>query len=112
MPIAQTPLYVRLAENQARRLEAAVTVSGKTKRQLIEDAVSDRFTDEGLIVGRGASHEEDPEVLTSAEAAAFLRLAETGLVEAAARDEVPGRLIAGEWRFSRVGLLDWLRAIG
>lgn len=45
------------------RLERAVSVSGKSKRQLVKDAVC---------------------------------------------GEVPGRQIAGEWRFSRDALLNWL----
>jgi hypothetical protein len=42
-----------------------VTVSGKSKRQLVEDAVREQA-------------------------------------------DLPGRLIAGEWRFAHAALLDWL----
>jgi hypothetical protein len=42
-----------------------VTVSGKSKHQLVEDAVREQ-------------------------------------------GDVPGRLIAGEWRFARAALVDWL----
>lgn len=48
------------------------------------------------------------EILTLAEAAAFLRVSEDGLKADAASGRVPGRLVAGEWRFSRVALLGWL----
>lgn len=51
----------------------------------------------------------DSEVLTDAEAAAFLRLPLTTLRELVARGEVPGRRAGKEWRFSRTALRDWLR---
>lgn len=49
------------------------------------------------------------EVLTLAEAAAYLRLGEEETRQAAERQELPGRLIAGQWRFHRQALADWLR---
>jgi hypothetical protein len=48
------------------------------------------------------------DVLTLAEAAAFLRVPEAGLRQDAEAGEVPGRRIAGEWRFGRAALLTWL----
>jgi excisionase family DNA binding protein len=45
-----------------------------------------------------------------AEAAEFLRVAEDQVAELAARQEIPGRQIAGEWRFLRTALADWLAA--
>lgn len=103
-----TPLYVRLAADQARRLDDAVSASGKTKRQLVEDAVREHLTDDGLVVGRIALREDPPEILTAGEAAALLRIDERELLAAAGRSELPGRSIGGEWRFSRVALLSWL----
>lgn len=50
------------------------------------------------------------EVLTVAEAAAFLRVAESQVAELAARQEIPGRQIAGEWRFLKTALANWLAA--
>jgi excisionase family DNA binding protein len=104
-----TPLYVRLAAEQARRLDQAAASSGKSKRQLIEDAVRVHLTDDGLVVGHAQLHEDAPAVLTAAEAAALLRVDERQLAEAAARGDVPGRRIGAEWRFSREALLAWLR---
>lgn len=49
-----------------------------------------------------------PEVLTLAEAAAFLRVSEAGLNADADAGRVPGRLVAGEWRFVKATLLAWL----
>ena len=48
------------------------------------------------------------EVLTLAEAAAFLRVSDDGLRHDAQSGSVPCRVVAGEWRFSRSGLLAWL----
>src|SRR5579871_3459458 len=48
------------------------------------------------------------EVLTLSEAATLLRVSSDGLKADAEAGRVPGRVVAGEWRFSRVGLLDWL----
>jgi hypothetical protein len=104
-----TPLYVRLGADQTRRLASAVAASGKSKRQLVDDAVREHLTDEGLVVGRIALREDAPEVLTAGEAAALLRIDEGPLIDAAAHGEVPGRLIGGEWRFARGALLAWLR---
>jgi hypothetical protein len=48
------------------------------------------------------------EVLTLEEAATFLRVSEVGLKSDAIGGLVPGRMVAGEWRFSKCGLLMWL----
>lgn len=50
------------------------------------------------------------EVLTLTEAAAYLRVGENQLAELTARQEVPGRQIAGEWRFLKAALATWLAA--
>ena len=107
-----TPLYVRLAADPARRLEEAVAASGKSKRQIVEDAVREHLTDDGdrLVVGRVTLREAAPEVLTPDEAAALLRVAEADLATAAEAGEIPGRRIGDEWRFSRDALIAWLGA--
>lgn len=48
------------------------------------------------------------EVMTIDEAAALLRVPATELERLVTRGEVPGRLVAGEWRFSRDALLAWI----
>ena len=50
-----------------------------------------------------------PEVLTLAEAAAYLRVAEAELGRIAGSQGLPGRRIGSEWRFSRAAIQDWLR---
>jgi hypothetical protein len=48
------------------------------------------------------------EVLTLAEAAAYLRLPEQAVIGAATTQGLPGRLIGGEWRFARSAIQQWL----
>ena len=56
-----------------------------------------------------ASTEIVPNVLTIEEVAEFLRLPEDDVRQYAARLQIPGRQIGGQWRFSRRALEDWLR---
>jgi excisionase family DNA binding protein len=51
-------------------------------------------------------------ILTLAEAAAYLRVPERDLAELADRNGLPARKIAGEWRFLRRALDDWMRFTG
>jgi excisionase family DNA binding protein len=48
------------------------------------------------------------EVLTLAEAAAYLRLPEADVVSAVHMQGLPGRMVGGEWRFSKAGIQQWL----
>jgi excisionase family DNA binding protein len=50
-----------------------------------------------------------PEVLTLAEAAAYLRVPEADVVRMVGPRGLPGRLVGSEWRFSRMALEQWLR---
>lgn len=49
------------------------------------------------------------EVLTLAEAAAFLRVPEDKILAFVAKEGIPGQQIEGEWRFLRRALAEWLR---
>ncbi|MEM1140811.1 MAG: helix-turn-helix domain-containing protein, partial [Pseudomonadota bacterium] len=51
------------------------------------------------------------DVLTTQEAAAFLKIPATNLVEAAAAGLIPARNVLGEWRFLRPALVAWLSGI-
>jgi excisionase family DNA binding protein len=67
--------------------------------------------EEGVTVGRHAFTPAPPaEVLTAAEAAELLQVAEADLLAIAERGGLPGRRIGDAWRFSRAALLDWLAA--
>lgn len=49
------------------------------------------------------------EVLTLAEAAAYLRVGEDAVLEAVRRQHLPGRKVRDEWRFLKSALQEWLR---
>lgn len=100
-----SPLFVRLAHDDARQLERAVAASGKTKRQLVTEAVREHLTDDGLVVGHAALHERADEVMTAAQTAALLKLDEPAVVAAATSGDLPGRQIGGHWRFSRSSIV-------
>lgn len=103
-----SPLFVRLPQDDARQLERAVVASGKTKRQLVSEAVREHLTDDGLVVGHAALRERGDEVMTAVETAALLKLDEPDVLTAAASGELPGRRIGDHWRFSRGAILAWL----
>jgi excisionase family DNA binding protein len=63
------------------------------------DAMSDSRTQSG----------SEEEVLTLAEAAAYLRVSEEELKDLLDRREIPGQRIGGSWRFLKRALADWLR---
>jgi excisionase family DNA binding protein len=48
------------------------------------------------------------EVLTLAEAAAYLRLPEKDVIAATSTQGLPGRLVGGEWRFLKSAIQQWL----
>jgi len=103
------PLFVRLAAPEADRLSEVAAATGKSKRRLVSEAVRRHLDeDSGLVVGRVSLREADVEVMTLGEAAQLLRVDEQSLRQSAERGELPSRLIAGEWRFSRDALLAWL----
>jgi excisionase family DNA binding protein len=102
------PLYVRLPSTDADRLTAAATSTGKSKRQLVGEAVRDHLGDGGMAVGRITLPEGGGEVLTLAEAAEFLRLDQAQVEKSAKQGELPARRIGGDWRFSRAAILSWL----
>jgi excisionase family DNA binding protein len=102
-------LFVRLAADELQRLDRAVAASGKSKRRLVGEAVREHLTDDGLVVGRVQLREEPPEILTPGELADWLRLDEGAVLAAAAAGDLPGRVIGGQWRFSRAAIAAWLQ---
>jgi hypothetical protein len=51
------------------------------------------------------------EVLTLAEAAAYLRLREAEVVDSVHSQGLPGRCVAGEWRFLKAAIQQWLASV-
>lgn len=50
-----------------------------------------------------------PEVLTLAEAAAYLRVSEAEIVDLTRRQGLPGRKVGDQWRFLKAAIQEWLR---
>jgi excisionase family DNA binding protein len=61
-----------------------------------------------LTVGYHSFRPRDPEVLTPDEAAELLQVDPDVVLDLAREGELPGRELAGEWRFARAALLAWL----
>lgn len=60
--------------------------------------------------GKPAAPLSPLDVLTLAEAAAYLRLPEDAVREEAEAGRLVGRHVRGEWRFSREAVIAWLNA--
>jgi PTS system nitrogen regulatory IIA component len=62
-----------------------------------------------MAVGHAAFRPHNPpEVLNTAELASWLEVDEDAVTELAEQGDLPGRKLAGEWRFAREAVLDWL----
>src|SRR4051812_6333810 len=98
------PLYVRLPDEAAEKLDRAAFELKTPKQNLVAQLVSNH-----LIVGKAEFFpNEDVTVLTLDEAAELLRIDAEQLAKLAAAGDVPGRKLGDDWRFARTGLLDWL----
>jgi hypothetical protein len=117
----RTPLYVRLPIAEAEKLDRAAFELKASKQDLVAGLVARygdvdtlrRVTvetvDGGMAIGHAAFRPfAPPEVLTLAALAQWLQVDETALTELAEAGELPGRRLAGEWRFAREAVLDWL----
>ncbi len=99
------PLFVRLPAPAAEQLERIASNSGASKREVVTRLI---LGDE-LAVGQHQFHPaQEPAVLTPAQAAELLQVEEELVLQLAEAGELPGRCLAGQWRFSRPALLDWL----
>jgi excisionase family DNA binding protein len=130
----RTPLYVRLPNSAAAKLDRAAFELRTSKQDLVSGLVSryvDPDTPSGLRalerIGGGTRrvlveaaddtltvghHSFVPsrvsEVLTAAEAAELLRTDEETVERMATAGELPGRKLRDEWRFTRAAVLRWL----
>ena len=108
----RTPLYVRLPSEEAERLDRAAFEMKTSKQDLVTDMIR-RFTvettDDGMAVGHAAFRPfSPPDVLTVTELASWLQVDEQSVTALAEQGDLPGRKLAGEWRFAREAILDWL----
>jgi excisionase family DNA binding protein len=132
---AEGALFVRLPNAAVEKLHRAAEALGMRKKDLVAGLVS-RYVDPDSPGGLGAlgtlSTREvalgvvepaatrgaysfqpydpppPPEVMTAAQAAAFLQIDERAVIELAAAGKLPGRRLGGEWRFSRAAIVAWL----
>jgi excisionase family DNA binding protein len=99
------PLFVRLPAPAAEQLERITSSSGASKREVVTRLI---LGDE-MTVGQHQFHPaQEPSVLTPTQAAELLQVEEDLVVQLAEAGELPGRCLAGQWRFSPPALLDWL----
>lgn len=120
----QTPLYVRLPTDQARRLDRAADALGAAKKDLVAALIAEHVDPDSaaglerlrelpaprvLPVGHLEFRPlEATEVLTAAQAAELLQVQEAEVLALAAAGELPGRRIGEQWRFSRGAVVAWL----
>ncbi|HVR64530.1 MAG TPA: helix-turn-helix domain-containing protein [Polyangia bacterium] len=126
----QGALFVRLPAAAVDKLDRAAEALGMRKKDLVAGLVSkyvDPDSESGrsalgslsthkLAGGHGAALQgsysfqpfEAAEVLNAAQAGQFLQIDEATVIELAEAGELPGRKLAGAWRFSRSALVAWL----
>ena len=126
-------LFVRLPAEHARRLHQAANALSTPKKDIVAGLV-DRYVrpddangletlramtrprrieidlgEAQMTVGQHSFRPNPPaEVLDARQASELLAVDEQAVVELAEGGELPGRKIAGEWRFSRRAVLEWL----
>lgn len=106
---ATRPVFVRLPEAQALRLERACAKQGMTKQAYVSAALTSRL--DGTTGHRRPSDVvAADDVLTLDELAALLRLDAQVVRRRVEAGDLPGRRFDDEWRFSRHGVLAWLAA--
>ncbi len=108
---------MRLPETQAQTLDEAAHRLRRSKQDLVASLitldnlrrVTVETTDDTLTVGHAEFRPHTPpDVLTVDELAAWLKTDVEAIAELAEAGELPGRKLAGEWRFAREAVLDWL----
>ncbi|HVV17204.1 MAG TPA: helix-turn-helix domain-containing protein [Polyangia bacterium] len=129
-PAADAALFVRLPAAAAAKLDRAAEALRVRKKDLITGLVSTYVDPDsprgldalGVLATRkasGAVHAgtlgsysfqayEPPEIMNAAQAADFLQIEESGVVELAEARKLPGRKLGSAWRFSRAALVAWL----
>lgn len=99
------PLFVRLPQAAADRLDRAAQDHGVSKREIITRLIAQ----DDLAVGHHAFRAApEPAVLTLAEAAGLLRTDEQTVEALTESGDLPGRRVGGQWRFGREAVLRWL----
>ena len=114
-------MYVRLPETEALRLDEAAHRLKRSKQDLVASLITTygdlenlrrvtvETTDDRLTVGHAEFRPfAPPDVLTVDQLAGWLQVDAEAIAQLAEDGELPGRKLAGEWRFAREAVLDWL----
>jgi excisionase family DNA binding protein len=116
----RTALYVRIPKAAAEKLDRAAFELKRSKQDLVAGLVTAadpdtlrrvtvETTDDGLAIGHASFRpHREPDVLTVDQLAEWLQVDAPAIAELAESGELPGRKLAGEWRFARDAVLDWL----
>jgi hypothetical protein len=103
----RVPLYVRLPRDQAAALDRLVDATGRRKQNVVSELLADRLEVGRIDISEGPGTAVE-EVLTLEQLASLLRLEPQDLEALAREGRLPGRRVAGEWRFARSAALRWL----
>jgi excisionase family DNA binding protein len=99
-----TPLYVRIPEAQAKRIELLAVALGQSKQQVVTEILGSGLTENGSdAAAPGAT-----DVLTLDQTATLLGVSVEAVEDAVRTAALPGRLIGGQWRFAKQAVLAWL----
>lgn len=117
MPVSdRAALFVRVPTELMEAVDARVRATGRTKQALVTGLIESGLVESGLRVEPALPHERsgpgiDPAadvVCDLDEIAALLRVDPDDVVARVANDDLPGRNIGGQWRFSRAAVMRWL----
>ena len=98
------PLYVRLPEAAADKLDRAAFEMRTPKQNLVAQLVENHLT-----IGKHSFTPNDAEIVLDADEAAELLRSDAATVSAMAKDgTLPGRKVGDDWRFTRSAILRWL----
>jgi excisionase family DNA binding protein len=118
-PAQRAALFVRIPTEQAEALDRVAFELRLPKQDVVADVLA-RFIDDtrritveaaddaGLVVGHHSFRPRENDVLTLEEVAELLQVDADTVAALAGAGELPGRELAGQWRFSRNAVLDWL----
>jgi len=110
----ESALFVRLPAIAAEKLDRAAETSGMRKKDIVASLVSKHLGEPAQALGSYSFHAYDipdpPEVMDPEQAAQFLQIEATTVIEMAEAGKLPGRRLGKHWRFSRAALVAWLSA--
>jgi excisionase family DNA binding protein len=109
---AEGALFVRLPAAAVEKLDRAAETLGMRKKDLVAGLIQRLGPPSGEPVSTVGSYSfqsyDPPEVMNALQAAQFLQIDESVVIEMAEAGRLPGRRLGDAWRFSRAALVDWL----